>query len=742
VNVQPRITLAADRAEERQSGDAIDLRHLQDFLWRRWKLIAATAIAVMAVTFVVLLTITPRYTATVQLILDPKKSQVFGAEAILPELNLDSGNVDSQISVIQSTNLLRHVVEKQKLTQDPEFGQRAAPGLFGLLTGWFSPDNSAVPAAAPKDDEAIPPDILRAITHLKQNLDVQRVNRTYVISVAVTSEDPVKAARLANAVAEVYVVDQLEARYEAARSASTWLAERIETLGDQVRQSEEAVAKFRRDNNLVSASGESKVTIGDQQLSELSEKLVTARAETAAEKSKFDQATQIQASGGDIQAIPDVVRSVAITNLRQQEAEISAKEADLVSRYSDSHPLVINARAQKRDIERSISAEVARIISNLKNDYEAAKARQDSLEASLKQASGASSLDSDVGVRLRELERTNAANKALFESFLSRSKITEEQSNFEEREARVISPATKPASPSFPKKTLVESLAFVVGLMLGAAGSVALDMLNAGFLTPRAVEEKLGVPVLAAAPLMSAKERTIDGKLLDPSRYLMARPLSRYAEAIRAMRVGVQMSDVDNPAKVVLLTSSIPSEGKTTSAISLAYSAVKAGQKVALIDCDMRHPSVTKHFRLDSQPGVVDFLTGAATTEKVFFYIDGVAVLPAGAKSQNPPDLLGSERMRQFIENMRKAFDYVVIDSPPVGPVIDARVLGSLVDKVIYVVKWGSTPREIVAQHIESFSEPRKLAGVLLTLVDEAQTPRYGPYSHYSGYYYHKYYQN
>ena len=332
MNVQPRIALAADRAEERQSGDAIDLRHLQDFLWRRWKLIAATAIAVMAVTFVVLLTITPRYTATVQLILDPKKSQVFGAEAILPELNLDSGNVDSQISVIQSTNLLRHVVEKQKLTQDPEFGQRAAPGLFGLLTGWFSPDNSAVPAAAPKDDEAIPPDILRAITHLKQNLDVQRVNRTYVISVAVTSEDPVKAARLANAVAEVYVVDQLEARYEAARSASTWLAERIETLGDQVRQSEEAVAKFRRDNNLVSASGESKVTIGDQQLSELSEKLVTARAETAAEKSKFDQATQIQASGGDIQAIPDVVRSVAITNLRQQEAEISAKEADLGSR--------------------------------------------------------------------------------------------------------------------------------------------------------------------------------------------------------------------------------------------------------------------------------------------------------------------------------------------------------------------------------------------------------------------------
>jgi exopolysaccharide transport family protein len=729
-------------AEGQKDGEAIDLRHVQDFFWRRWKLILACALAVMAVTLIVLLTITPLYTATVQILLDPQKNQVFGADAVLPELNLDSGNVDSQISLIESTNLLRHVVEKQKLTEDPEFGGPAKPGLLDLLFSQFASGDPASPAAAPNGEEAIAPDMLRAIGRLKNNLAVQRINRTYVLSISVTSQDPTKAARLANAVAEVYVVDQLEARYEAARAASAWLAERMQTLGEQVRQSEEAVANFRRDNNLVMTSSDGKITISEQQLSELNEKLVTARAETAERRAKYEQVAQVQAAGGNLQAIPDVVRSNVIAGLRAQQAEASRKEADLVSRYSDQHPLVINARAERRDIERSINNEIARIITNLKDDYDVAKAREDSLQASLKQASGASGVDDSVGVRLRELERANAANKTLFENFLSRSKITQEQSNFEEREARVISPATKPGAPSFPRKSIVESFALLVGLMIGVAGSVALDMLNAGFLTPREVEEKLGLPVLASAPLLSGKERTIEGKTLDPPNYLMHKPLSRYAEAIRSLRVGIQMADVDNPAKVVLVTSAVPQEGKSTSAIALAFSAVKAGQKVALIDCDLRHPSVTKYFNVEGRPGLVELLTGATGIEEAFVQIDGVAILPAGAKSQNPPDLLGSERMKQLVETLRQAFDYVVIDSPPVAPVIDAKVLTNLVDKVIFVVRWGSTPREIVAQHVEHVNVHRKLAGIMLNLVDETRTPRYGRSSHYSGSYYHKYYEN
>jgi exopolysaccharide transport family protein len=733
-------TLQVSDSVPAAESDAIDLRHVQDFFARRWRMILATAVVVGVMAYVVLLAVTPRYTATAQVLFDPQKDKLFGVESIIPDLSLDSGSVDSQISVIRSTNLLRRVVEKTNLTQDVEFGQAIAPGLFGLITSGFSGE----PAAAQKPSQAdaeMPPDVLRSIGRLRAALDVQRVQRSYVISIAVTSEDRVKAARLANAVADAYVVDQLDARYEAAKRASLWLGERLDGLRDQVRQSEEAVAKFRREHNLQTTTSETKLTISEQQLSELNAKLATARAETAERRAKFDQAQQVKKRGGDIQAIPDVVRSTVISQLRAQQAEASRKLADLVSQYNDNHPQVIDGRAQLRNIDRSISAEVDRIIANLKNDYDVAKAGEDSLQTSLDQMSGSTGLDNDVGIKLRELERINAANKTLFESFLSRTKITQEQSTFQERDARIISPATKPSVPSFPKRPLVVSLALVVGLLIGIGGSVALDMLNAGFTTPRQVEEKLGVPVLASVPILRAGALKLVGKAVDPATYTFEKPLSRYAETVRAVRMGVQMSDVDHPAKVVMVTSSIPQEGKSTLSMSLAFSALKAGQRVVLVDGDLRHPTISKFFRLEKKAGLVDFLTGNVAIEQALVTNNGLTIIGAGSKSQNPPDLLGSARMGGLVEKLRKAYDYVVIDTPPVGPVIDARVAMQLADKVIFVVRWQSTTREVVAQTLEALDADRKLAGIVLNLVDEAKTPRYGPYSYYTGHYYKKYYQ-
>jgi exopolysaccharide transport family protein len=731
----------ATTVDDGDASDAIDLRQVQDFFWRRWKLIAAAAATVMVLAFLLLLTITPRYTATAQVLLEPRKEKIFGAESILPDLNLENGNVDSQVSVIQSINLLRRVVEKEKLTQDREFGLPRSEGLFASLLGLFTSD-LADKSAAQQLDGGIPADVLRSIGRLRNALDVQRVNRTYVLSIAVTAQDPLKAESLANAVADAFVVDQLDARYDAAKRASTWLAERMESLREQVRQSEEAVAKFRKDHNLIATNSEGKVTISEQQLSELSAKLITARAETAEKRAKFEQAAQVSAHGGNLQAIPDVVRSAVISHLRAQQAEVARKEADLVAHYGDQHPLVINTRAERRDIDRSIAAEVQRVLINLKNDYAVAQSGEQSLQASLAQATGESGIDNSVGVHLRELERLNTANKTFFDNFLSRAKITQEQSSFEERESRLISPATKPAAPSFPKKGLVEALAGVVGLLLGIGGAVALEMLNAGFLTARELEQKIGQPVLASLPLLSDKDRKIGDKILDPPRYLAAKPLSRYAEAVRSIRVGIQMADVDHPAKVVLITSSIPTEGKSTLAQSLALSAEKAGQKVLLIDGDLRHPLTSKYFGLGAKPGLVDLLIGDAAIDEIVVRKGGLAVMPAGAKSQNPPDLLGSVRMKLVIDKLRSAYDYIIIDSPPVGAVIDAKVIATLADKVILVVRWKTTPREMVAENVDYFTRDHKLAGVALSRVDESQASRYGAFSQYSGHYYKKYYHN
>jgi capsular exopolysaccharide synthesis family protein len=220
------------------------------------------------------------------------------------------------------------------------------------------------------------------------------------------------------------------------------------------------------------------------------------------------------------------------------------------------------------------------------------------------------------------------------------------------------------------------------------------------------------------------------------------KPLSRYAEAVRTLRMGVQMADVDDPAKVVLITSSIPQEGKSTIALSLAYSAVKAGLRTVIIDGDLRHPSVSRFFGLEKGPGLVDLLTGAVGVEQTVKVGNGLTVVPAGSKSQNPPDLLGSARMKGLVENLRATYDYVIIDTPPVGPVIDAKVAMQLADKVIFVVRWQRTTREMVAQSIDGLGAERKLAGIALGMVDETKVPRYGPYSYYSSYHYKDYYQN
>jgi capsular exopolysaccharide synthesis family protein len=716
--------------------DTIDLRQIQDFFWRRWKLILSTTAIIVTAVFLALLAVTPRYTATAQIMLDPGNKKLLGGTGnIIPELSLESASVDSQLSLIRSTNLLRLVVEKTKLTQDAEFGVPAQRGLFSLLTSWISPKSNVEPSTS----DAIPPDVLDAIVNLRLALEVARVQRTYVISIAVTSEDPVKAANLANVIANAYIVDQLDARYESAKTAANWFAQLVEAMREQVAQSEQAVVNFRREHGLATTSSEGMLTISEQQFSELNAKLVSARAETAVKRAAYEQA--VQERGGSLQSVSEVVHSPVISRLRNQQAMAAQKIAERSSRYNNDHPLVVRARAELRDINNSIAAETELIVANLKNEYDVAKAREESMQKSLDQISGASGPDNNVGIRLRELERINATNKTLFENFLSQSKITSAQSTFDVRDSRIISPAEKPLVASFPNKKLILSLAIVVGCLIGIGGGVALDKLNPGFYTHREIEERLGIPVLASIPLLSASERTVNGKVFDPPDYCHIKPLSRYAEAVRTLRMSVQMADVDHPAKVVLITSAVPKEGRSTIALSLAYSALEAGLRTVVIDGDRRHPSLSRLFGLKQGPPLVDLLAGTMSVEETILGRDGIVIVPAGSSSQNLPDLLGSARMKGLVEKLRQSYDYVIMDSPPVGLVIDAKVAMALADTVIFVVRWQTTPREMVAQSIDGLGAGLKLAGIVLGEVDEAKVPRYGPYSN-SSYHYKNYYES
>jgi succinoglycan biosynthesis transport protein ExoP len=427
--------------------------------------------------------------------------------------------------------------------------------------------------------------------------------------------------------------------------------------------------------------------------------------------------------------------------LRQQAADLSAKEAELLAHYGPTHPAVVNLRAQLRDVEASIGVETQRLAASIRNQYTLAQARVDSLEASLKQATGQTNIDDATAIRLHELERTAVVNKTLFEEFLKDAKVTQEQSTFEPQDIRVITPALPPTTPSSPNTKRFILVSLFVGLVLGVGGAMAREKLKSGFTTPKQVEDLMGLPLLASVNHLAASELKANNIRVHAFEFPTAKPLSRFSEAIRSLRSGIRMTDVDHPPKIIQVTSAVPREGKTTIALSLAASAAAADLKVLFIDADLRHPTASRLFDLEKQAGLVDLLLGEVEIGEVMTFLEPARyfVLGAGKNSQNPSDLLGSDRMKSIVAALSHDFDLVVIDTPPMGPVIDPAVVARLVDKVVLVVRWSSTARELVKQVADQLTGHPKVAGVVFNQVNERQASKYGRHA-YSYYYRSRHY--
>ncbi|MDG4902221.1 MAG: polysaccharide biosynthesis tyrosine autokinase [Mesorhizobium sp.] len=667
----------------------LDVREVFDFFLRRWKLVCGIAVITFTLFMAAAYTLPTTYTGVSQILLDAPIDYMTPQDYSNSDFSDNPTFIESQIAVLRSASLLQQVVDSQKLAEDPKIG----PG---------------------------------ALVWLQNALGVSRVGLGNVIELDVGAYDPEKAASLANAIAQAYVADRIRSRYEGVQKASSWLSDRAAYLRAELSRSEQAVQKFRIDHNLVATQAGS---LTDQQLSELNVALINARAELSEKRSQYQQVSKVQAAGGDIQSIPDVLQSVVINALRAQLSGVTRREADLKLKYGERHPEVLSAQAERRDIEGQIAAEVQRLIGNLKNEVDAAEAREASLARALDSVSNRSEIEGQVGVQLRDLERIAAANKELFETFLSRAKLTEEKSTLLNSGVRVITDASVPGAPSFPNRPLFAALGVVFGIFFGGAGAVLRELFASGFMAKKQIEEELAVPVLASMPRMSGWSKDVHAQ---PVAYLERKPLSRYSEAVRRLRLGIQATpELDRSPRLVLVTSAMPGEGKTTLALSLACSAAADGERVLVIDADLRLSAATAFFGMADKVGLVDLLTLPVKAANAIHLDErsGISMLPAGARTRNPPALLASARMRSLLEEVRGKFDTVIIDAPPVGPAADASILARHVDKVVFVVRWRETSREAVAEGIRHLGDRSKLAGIALTMVDEPKLPRYGRYT-------------
>jgi capsular exopolysaccharide synthesis family protein len=761
----PDDRLPPESSETTQIERGFDLRGTLSFVWRQWKLIAAITCVAVVVGTVYTLNEKPLYTATSELLFEWQREKSPGSlDTVYTYPDYESAAIEAQTAVIESTVFLRRVVEREHLASSTAIAARAPATektpLAELVSSAIDYTYSLIPISwagsikrevEPQtvegttiavDGKPTPLDELRAVGALKGALKVTHpAKQRYVLAISVTSPDPNQAARLANAVSEAFLVDKLDTRFEAAKRASAWLSDRLTGLREQLRESEEAVAAFRAQHGLVQSGN---VTLNQQQVSELNAKLIDARAELAQKSARVSLLNAFLAKGANLQTMPDIADAGDLPSLRLRANTLSAEEADLLARYGEAHPRVINIQAQRRDIDRAIEVETQRLTARIKNEYQLAQARVTSLEKSLQQATGQTNLDDATAIRLRELERTAAVNKSLFEDYLKQAKLTHEQSTYEPQDVRVITPALVPGGPSYPNTNRFILLSLFVGLLTGVGGALAKEKLDAGFSTPKQVEDLLGLPLLASVNRLTSRERRVDGKTVPIYQFPIAKPLSRYGESIRWLRTGIQMTDVDQPPKVIQVTSAVPSEGKTTIALSMAASAAAAKLKVLLIDADLRHPSATRIFDFQKKPGLVDLLLGEVSVENVIQFQEkgGYWVLGAGNKTQNPTDLLGSQRMKAMLKAFKGAYDLVVLDTPPIGPVVDPTIIAQLCDKVVLVVRWGATPRALVKECVDKLSGHRKFAGVAFNQVNERAARKYDgyTYSYYGSRYYRKYY--
>jgi polysaccharide biosynthesis transport protein len=707
------------RSETESPERKFDLRTYLHFLWRHWMFISALAGVGLVVGIIQLVRATPLYTASTQVLLERDKAP--GDATQDRYYGDDTSVIENQLAILMSDGLLRRVVIKERL---------AAPAAS-------APEGTTEEDAKKQEAQLIQ----GAINGLRGAMTARRNGQASVLDISITWTDPVKAGELANAVADAFIVDQLDARFESAKRASGWLSDRIAELRQQLQNSEDAVASFRNAHGLTRTG--TNVTLNEQQISDLNGKLLAARTDAAEKKTRVDFLAEVAAGKRSLDSVPgsfqSTVQSGMMGGLRARLADASQREADLLARYNSRHPAVVTVEAEKRDIERSIAVETQRMVETVKNEYTLAKARENATELAMRDATGQGGLDSEEAVRLRELERTAAVNKSLFDDFLQKAKVTDEQSTFRARDVRVIMPA-QAGWQSYPNSRRMLMMALFVGLALGVGGALAMEMLNVGFTSERQIEQLLEIPVLSSVTKLEKGKLKKDGDTFPVPFYLVHYPLSAFSESIRTLRSGILMSDVDTPPKVIHVTSSCPSEGKSTIAVSLAISAASAGQKVVLVDADLRHPSTSRFFKIEQKKGLVDLLTGGASFNEVLtLKSEKLAILPAGAKSLNPPDILGSDRMRNLVEYLKENFDYVVIDTPPVAPVVDPVIVAGLADKTIFVVRWASTSRDLVQTCAQKLSVQKRLGGIVLNGVVPDRAKKYGSDA-YGGKYYAKYY--
>jgi capsular exopolysaccharide synthesis family protein len=686
--------------------ERVDLRELIGTLLRRAWLAIGVGLVLFAAVLAVVMNITPKYTAYGSVLIDPHHTNLTSTEQRADGLPPDTSAVDTQVEVLRSPALGEAVVRKMALYNVPEFNPelKGKPGHITNPSAWT---------------------ISRVTEQVMARTLVKRSGLTYVIQVAFTSKYPARAAEVVNTYMATYMQRQLDAKSSAIVKANHDLGPNIERLRADAEVAQAKVQQYKAAHNLMSVEGG---TMAEQEVSTLNEQIAKAKADAAEHQARLSTALDQVKRGGGGQDVGAALGSATITDLRKRESELSTRLAQLKTDFKEGYPDVQRTQNELNDVRFQIQQEINRVISNLRAEAAAASQRESSLLASRAASQGRLTANTTAQVGLFGLQQRADAAKQIYEGYLNRAKEVAAESGLQQPDATVNSAAVAPLHPSSPNIRLGVAAGAVLALIGGALAAVFAEMWDSSLRSRQDVERELGLPLAGALPDF-ASVRGRKSRHAKPGDYLVSHPLSSFAEAYRNVRAFMLLASADREAKMIAVTSSVPREGKSLTSLCLARTLAMAGSRVILVDCDMRQRGVTKLVG-DTDIGLAEVIEGRSTLSEAMVpdAKSSAWILPStSATSPEHHDIFGRPKVDEIFQELRDSFDYVILDTPPVLGVADARVVSARADQVLYVVRWNKTPRRAAQSGLDILQESgANVAGVLLSRVNVKKQAAYG----------------
>lgn len=723
---------------------------------RRKALIIGSGLLAVALMALIIAQATPMYKASSRIMLDTRTFKVMSTEAALSGVDtLNLGAIQSELEVIQSEFLIGRVVDRLGLATNPEFNGTRPPGfldssLAPIRELWHSGIASLLAPSQPRAPQPAPasratrtddsdPGRRAAIGTVSSHLTVTLLGRTFVILITVESTDGTMSARIANAIAEVYLADQVDNKNEANRRATEWLEERLSELRRNLQVSEDAVANYRRDKGL---AGSPEGVVSTQTLSDLNSRYINAKTRRIEKESRLVALSKASLNPNEVANIAEVASNAGLSTLRQQEADLTRRIAEYQTIYGPQHPKVVQAQAELASVRGRFLAATQSITLAIRAELDAAKAEEEELRAQVERSSVMVGATSQYEAELKQLEREAQSNRTLYESFLNRFKELREQQDIQRADARILAYAWPSSTPSSPQYKTGLFAAFLIGCLLGMAGAVAAEKLDRVFRSASQVEKATGVAVLGMVPLVKGSA-SLRANIVT---HVLDRTTSSAAEAMRAVFTAISLSNLDRPARVIAVTSSTPAEGKTTFAAALGglLTKMNASRRVLLVDLDLRQAKLAVALGLKDRGGTIDeYLMGTKTLDECIrrHDVSGVDYICARADTPNAPEILESHAMKAALATFADRYDLVILDSPPVMAVSDARIIAQLADYTIFIVHWAKTPRDVVKSAVSALLGVTDRVGIVINKVNLAKHALY-EYGDYGDYYsrYNAYY--